>query len=366
MAPTETAKGLKSLFGSCPPLPTRAPKVLCRYKLVKAGDDDMFSPSGGSSSDNRLDQMDHWSLHLSFDEVSMKYRNFSKFDIPTNEWTKTIQREWKILKKDLPDTIYVRVYESRIDLLRAVIKGAKGTPYHDGLFFFDIHFPQNYPDEPPKVYYHSGGLRINPNLYKNGKVCLSLLNTWYGADNERWIPGESTMLQVLVSIQGLILNEKPYFNEPGYEKTRGSHHGENQSSQYNEYTLIYSLTTMVYTMKKPPKNFEDLVIGYFRDHAHRILSTCKAYSKGVRFGCAIDSGDEETASEWFKSYVERYMKTLIAAFKEVGAESLDEFMPPTLTRSKDKSFYHHSKQFCRIFCFATLSLALLSSRKMMS
>lgn len=104
-----------------------------------------------------------------------------------------------------------------------------------------------------KVYYHSGGLRINPNLYKNGKVCLSLLNTWYGADNERWTPGESTMLQVLVSIQGLILNEKPYFNEPGYEKTRGSHHGEDKSSKYNEYTLIYSLKTMVYTMKKPPK-----------------------------------------------------------------------------------------------------------------
>lgn len=94
------------------------------------------------------------------------------------------------------------------------------------------------------------------------------------------------------------------------------------------------------------------MIGYFRDHAHRILATCKAYSKGVRFT------DEETASKWFKSSVERYMKTLIAAFKEVGAESLDEFMRPTLTRSKDKSFFHHSKQFCRIYCFATLSLSL--------
>lgn len=47
------------------------------------------------------------------------------------------------------DTIFVRVYESRMDLLRAVIIGPAGTPYHDGLFFFDILFPPEYPRVPP-------------------------------------------------------------------------------------------------------------------------------------------------------------------------------------------------------------------------
>lgn len=47
------------------------------------------------------------------------------------------------------DSIFVRVYESRIDLLRAVIIGAEGTPYHDGLFFFDVFFPSGYPNVPP-------------------------------------------------------------------------------------------------------------------------------------------------------------------------------------------------------------------------
>lgn len=50
------------------------------------------------------------------------------------------------------DTIFVRVYESRMDLLRAVIVGAEGTPYHDGLFFFDIFFPAGYPSVPPVFY----------------------------------------------------------------------------------------------------------------------------------------------------------------------------------------------------------------------
>lgn len=45
--------------------------------------------------------------------------------------------------------IYVRVYEQRMDLLRAVIVGPSGTPYHDGLFFFDFRFPTDYPNSPP-------------------------------------------------------------------------------------------------------------------------------------------------------------------------------------------------------------------------
>lgn len=36
-----------------------------------------------------------------------------------------------------------------MDLLRAVIVGAYGTPYQDGLFFFDFHLPPAYPDVPP-------------------------------------------------------------------------------------------------------------------------------------------------------------------------------------------------------------------------
>ena len=103
------------------------------------------------------------------------------------------------------------------------------------------------------VHYHSGGLRINPNLYNSGKVCLSLLGTWSGAASQMWIPTKSTMLQVLVSIQGLILNQKPYFNEPGCERMAGSPSGERLSNAYSENTFLLSLKTMVYNMRRPPK-----------------------------------------------------------------------------------------------------------------
>ena len=39
--------------------------------------------------------------------------------------------------------------------------------------------------------------RFNPNLYADGKVCLSLLGTWHGGDaSQKWQPGKSSLYQV--------------------------------------------------------------------------------------------------------------------------------------------------------------------------
>lgn len=252
---------------------------------------------------------------------------------PTKKWAKKIQDEWRILENDLPDTIFVRVYESRMDLLRAVIIGAEGTPYHDGLFFFDVFFPQNYPTVPPKVHYHSHGLRINPNLYNCGKVCLSLLNTWSGGKEEKWNPKLSTTLQVLVSIQGLILNAKPYFNEPGYAPTSGTPMGQKHSDQYNENTLILSLKTMVYTINKPPKYFGDFVAGHFRKRGGDILLKCKSYIDGAEVGSLVKGGvqdvdeSDKCCSQKFKDDLAAYSKTLVDAFVKVGVKDCEKFLP---------------------------------------
>lgn len=59
---------------------------------------------------------------------------------------------------------------------------------------FDIAFPENYPIKAPKVSLATtgnGSVRFNPNLYKNGYVCLSLLGTWRGDSVETWSPGSN-------------------------------------------------------------------------------------------------------------------------------------------------------------------------------
>lgn len=103
------------------------------------------------------------------------------------------------------------------------------------------------------AHYHSGGWRVNPNLYEEGKVCLSLLNTWTGRGNEVWDPSSSSILQVLVSLQGLVLNSKPYFNEAGYDKQIGTAEGEKNSLSYNENTFLLNCKTIMYLMRKTPK-----------------------------------------------------------------------------------------------------------------
>ena len=150
--------------------------------------------------------------------------------------TARLYRELAAYKTQLPveyaSSIVVRVSSKNLHLVKACIIGPEGTPYHNGVFFFDI-FLHNYPHEPPKVNFltTSGGkYRQNPNLYHGGKVCLSLLGTWQG---EPWQPNKSTLLQVLVSIQSLIFVNDPYFNEPGYDKGRGTPQGDQESAQYN-------------------------------------------------------------------------------------------------------------------------------------
>ncbi|KAM0928216.1 hypothetical protein ACQ4PT_002341 [Festuca glaucescens] len=104
-------------------------------------------------------------------------------------WVRAVQKEWKILENNLPDTIYVRVYEDCMDLLGGGGGGGAETELteiSDGLFFFDLQLPPSYPDMPPQVYYHSFGLRLNPNLDESGTLCLSLLDTFGGEGTELW------------------------------------------------------------------------------------------------------------------------------------------------------------------------------------
>ena len=100
-----------------------------------------------------------------------------------------------------------------LHLVHALIQGPSDTPYEFGLFFFTLTFPQDYPFSSPKAEIRTtskGTVRFNPNLYSNGKVCLSILGTWEGPS---WTASLS-LETVLLSIQSL-LGESPMQNEPG-------------------------------------------------------------------------------------------------------------------------------------------------------
>ena len=86
-----------------------------------------------------------------------------------------------------------------IFLSQVLITGPAETPYANGCFEFDVYFPPDYPNSPMLINLETTGhhtIRFNPNLYNDGKVCLSVLNTWHGRPEEKWNAQTSSFLQV--------------------------------------------------------------------------------------------------------------------------------------------------------------------------
>jgi len=233
-------------------------------------------------------------------------------------WARAISREWGALKDGLPSgTAWVRTWEGRMDLARFALAGAPGTPYHDHLFLFDASFPPDYPASPPRLAYHAYGVRVNPNLYACGKVCLSLLGTWAGTrPGEAWEAGRSTLLQVVVSLQGLVLTAEPYYQEAGYEKQQkgggeggggggggaaAAPAGESAASEeaaknarlYAESAFLASARTGLGLLCKPPAPFGPLIDAHYRDRGGAYLKACAAYVAGtVGIGGRVEGVDE--------------------------------------------------------------------------
>ena len=130
----------------------------------------------------------------------------------------------------------------------ALIVGPSDTPYFGGFYFFELYFPIDYPHSPPSVIYSTNGenIRFNPNLYVNGKVCISLLNTWRG---EQWTSCQ-TLSTILLNLCTLLCNN-PLLNEPGITMKHPD------VSKYNKVIEFKNIDiAIIQMMKKMPAQFE--------------------------------------------------------------------------------------------------------------
>jgi ubiquitin-protein ligase len=130
---------------------------------------------------------------------------------------------------------------------KAMIVGPKDTPYAYGYYFFEFKFPVNYPHSPPVVKFCTGDgiTRFNPNLYKTGKVCLSVLNTWNG---EQWT-GCQTISSILLALC-TVLNDAPLLNEPGVQKTNKDY------DNYNKVIAYKNIEVAILGTVKSPATLE--------------------------------------------------------------------------------------------------------------
>ncbi|KAI6047747.1 hypothetical protein EDC04DRAFT_2863935 [Pisolithus marmoratus] len=168
---------------------------------------------------------------------------------PSKAFLARVTKEYRALSNSLPESILVRAYEDRTDLLRS-IPHTENAP-----FVIDWMLDSNFPHTPPIAHFHSwtnGNGRINPNLYEEGKVCLSILGTWSGDRTETWSATRSSLLQAFVSIQGLVLVKEPWFCEPAYDKLRGTDEGMVNSRLYNEKAYVLSRGFVRRALEMPP------------------------------------------------------------------------------------------------------------------
>ena len=133
---------------------------------------------------------------------------------PTVQAQKRILRDVKdVLKNPLANDGIYYVHDED-DMMRGylMIQANYDSPFRHGFFFFEIYFPVDYPAHPPRMKFITGDgqMRFHPNLYTNGKVCLSILNTWKG---EQW-SSSMTLRSILVTISSLF-DWNCLFMEPG-------------------------------------------------------------------------------------------------------------------------------------------------------
>lgn len=224
----------------------------------------------------------------------------------------------RIVNKDLKEVqkmkldelgIHIQFNEENMLQAKAIIIGPKDTPYENGILYFKIQFPTNYPFSPPKVnYISSSKYRIHPNLYVGkpsedfkGKVCLSILNTWS-------VPKWTTVMHVgsvLVSIQSL-LDENPLRNEPGFEKEKSLRNTNyNRVVEYDKYQqLIYKNCLLI---GLDFKGFEEIIQEHIKKNKETILSKldhlCKKNEKEKKISLDIYNINISLDYQWVRSRI---------------------------------------------------------------
>ena len=162
----------------------------------------------------------------------------------------------------------------------ALIIGPEGSLYDGGYYFYKFKFPADYPHSPPLVEFltNDGMTRMHPNMYKNRRMCMSILNSWRG---DQWT-GCQTIKSVLLTIMSL-LDSKPLLNEPGITATNADFATYHRIIQYKNYE--FSMLQLLKSLSAFKQVIADIE---FHDQFYEHM--CAAFRKShLRHSASIDA-----------------------------------------------------------------------------
>ncbi|VDP92495.1 unnamed protein product [Echinostoma caproni] len=110
-----------------------------------------------------------------------------------------LMNDFRKIQLDPPPGVYAVPLDDNILKWHAIILGADGTPFADGIFKLTMEFTENYPNVPPTVRFVSK--MFHPNVYADGSICLDILqNMWSSSYN---------IGAILTSLQSLLGDPNP-------------------------------------------------------------------------------------------------------------------------------------------------------------
>eukprot|EP01113_Clastostelium_recurvatum_P010301 TRINITY_DN1508_c0_g1_i1.p1 TRINITY_DN1508_c0_g1~~TRINITY_DN1508_c0_g1_i1.p1 ORF type:complete len:256 (-),score=88.21 TRINITY_DN1508_c0_g1_i1:79-804(-) len=121
--------------------------------------------------------------------------------------SKLLQNQLKKIQTEPVEGVSVDLNEDNLFDWKVYIEGPADTEYAGGIFQMTMKFPQDYPMNPPTVIFTSDFW--HPNVYPDGKVCISILHPPIVDEmsgelpEERWLPTQ-TVATILLSIISLL------------------------------------------------------------------------------------------------------------------------------------------------------------------
>jgi ubiquitin-protein ligase len=249
---------------------------------------------------------------------------------------KNIESNQKLFKRIMIEMMDLEVFSREVNnfyfawsplhfpFMKFII-GSENEPYYGGLFEFHVYFPKDYPLSPPLVHLMTTGkntIRYNPNLYSEGKVCLSLLGTWSG---EQWNPNINTFLHIVHAIGAMILTDQPVQNEPAYASDSYFDHIDKPITSeillVRKYKFQIKYFTLLYAMNghldDKTSIFYDKYLEYFKQQKDKLIKSFDTYleiSQSSDFSIISNAKSFQSNNEnIFKNYYE-LLKTEIEKF----------------------------------------------------
>ena len=203
--------------------------------------------------------------------------------------SKRLQVEYNEIQKNRGNKemgLTFSIPEDDISKARCLIIPSRDSPYRGTFLDFSIDCSGKntngpYPTNPPVVKFLTpqgrSNVRLHPNLYGCGKVCLSIINTW---GEKGWSPiykKHKLMTQVRA-----LCDDNPITYEPGHEKDDPN--GDNAKN----YSLVIAYRCIAYAVIEMMERIHDLPEEYRNDMIYEFNDNIDYYRELLNRFCDMD------------------------------------------------------------------------------